>query len=653
MRRVRVLITELFNHQTINLKTMKFKHLFKTLLVTLIIVSFTSCSDDDDTTFPPATTTIAEFVATNPDYSSLLAALQKAELVTTLSGTGSFTVFAPNNAAFDAFLSANNLTLESATKEQLEPILLNHVLGEERTSGQLQTGYQDNLAGFSTYINTEDGVVINGTVTVTTADLDQSNGVIHAVNAVIAPPTIATFAVADPNFSQLELSLTSRTPDVPYATTLSGTTSSPFTVFAPTDAAFLDLAARFGIATDAITDTAVGGITPEQLAIVLNYHVIAGTQILAADIPNLVEGEAPATLQGELLGGIFIEEGVAEIEDETGVDATIIATDVKATNGVIHAIDKVLLPSAALDALGRSVTATAVATEGLDLLTAALYRTQLNDVLDRPAADGNQYTVFAPTDDAFRALLGDADLEDIPVEDLTQILLNHVIVANDALDASTIIAGGNAYNNTLATYGDTDNNLSIYINVDDGVTLNGVSTVAATDVAARNGIIHVVDAVITLPDVTTFAVADPNFSSLVAALTDGGQADFVGILSNTDLDGSDAPFTVFAPTNQAFTDLLDTNPMWNSVTDIDDTLLDSVLFYHVIPNANVQSSGLASVEGEVPTANAGATVVIAASPPTVTGGGNSSASEIVADLDIQASNGVIHTINQVLLPPSM
>ncbi len=640
IRRVRVLITELFNHQTINLKTMKFKHLFKTLLVTLIIVSFTSCSDDDDTTFPPATTTIAEFVATNPDYSSLLAALQKAELVTTLSGTGSFTVFAPNNAAFDAFLSANNLTLESATKEQLEPILLNHVLGEERTSGQLQTGYQDNLAGFSTYINTEDGVVINGTVTVTTADLDQSNGVIHAVNAVIAPPTIATFAVADPNFSQLELSLTSRTPDVPYATTLSGTTSSPFTVFAPTDAAFLDLAARFGIATDAITDTAVGAITPEQLAIVLNYHVIAGTQILAADIPNLVEGEAPATLQGELLGGIFIEEGVAEIEDETGVDATIIATDVKATNGVIHAIDKVLLPSAALDALGRSVTATAVATEGLDLLTAALYRTQLNDVLDRPAADGNQYTVFAPTDDAFRALLGDADLEDIAVEDLTQILLNHVIVANDALDASTIIAGGNAYNNTLATYGDTDNNLSIYINVDDGVTLNGVSTVAATDVQARNGIIHVVDAVIGLPNVTTFVVADPNFSSLEEQL---GNADLVTVLQAANGSGTpEAPFTVFAPNNAAFGNL--------SVVPTGDELA-AVLTYHVIAQNNVRSTDLASVAGEVATVN-GANVTISADPATVQGVGNMTASAIVL-ADVQAANGVIHAIDQVLSPTAM
>ncbi|MBP2830903.1 fasciclin domain-containing protein [Aquimarina sp. U1-2] len=619
------------------------KHIFKTLFVVLFVTSFVACSDDDDTTFPPATTTIAEFVAGNPDYSSLLAALEKAELVATLSGEGNFTVFAPNNAAFDAFLTANNLTLDAATKEQLEPILLNHVLGDALTSAQLTTGYRDNLANFSTYVNNSDsGVVINGSANVTTPNLNQTNGIIHAVDAVIALPTVATFAVADPNFSQLALSLTTRTPDVDYAATLSGTESSPFTVFAPTNDAFLDLAARFGIAANTITNTAVGSITPEQLAIVLNYHVIPGTRLLAAGIPDLVEGEAPATLQGERYSGIFIEDNEAVIEDETGVDATIIATDVKATNGVIHAIDKVLLPAAALadDVLDRSITARAVATPGLDLLTAALYRTELNDVLDRPAADGNAYTVFAPTDDAFRTLLDGRDLEDIPVEDLTQILLNHVIVDSDAISASMFVTQGSRYRTTLATYGDTDNNLSIFINIDGGVILNGVATVTGPDVDARNGIVHVVDEVITLPDVTTFATADPNFSTLAQQLTN---ADLVTALQATNGTGTpEAPFTIFAPTNAAF-DNLSSVPTGNE--------LRAVLTYHVIAQSNVRSTDLASVAGEVATVN-GANVTISADPATVQGVGNMTASAIV-QADVQATNGVIHAIDQVLSPTAM
>ncbi len=607
---------------------MKFQHIFKTLLVGLIVISFTSCSDDDDTTFPPATTTIAEFVASNPDYSSLLAALQKAELVTTLSGTGNFTVFAPNNAAFDAFLTANGLTLESATKEQLEPILLNHVLGEEFSSTQLTTGYRDNLAGFSTYVSNDGDVVINGNVTVTTANLDQSNGVIHAVNAVIALPTVTTFAVADPNFDTLQAALTDLTPDTDYAATLSGETSAPFTVFAPTNDAFADLLARF--------DIEIGDLTAAQLEIVLNYHVLAGARVLAEDLPGITDGVTPATLQGETL--LLNLEGGAFLRDKTGVDSEIILTDVKATNGVIHAIDKVLLPAAALDALGRSITAAAY-NNGEDSNFSSLYTalryTGLNDALD----NAMMRTVFAPTNDAFATLLDGAALTDLPVETVTQILLNHVVSGKLlSTDLTT------SYANTLATYGDTDNNLSIYININSGVVLNGGSantgaTVSAANIETRNGVIHEVDAVIGLPDVTTFVVADPNFSSLAGALTD---ANLVTVLQAANGSGTpEAPFTIFAPTNDAF----------GAITvPTDPNELAAVLTYHVISEANVQSSGLVDVEGEVATVN-GQNVTISASPATVLGAGNGgTASNITADLDIQASNGVIHTIDRVLLP---
>ncbi len=615
---------------------MKMKSLFKTVFITLLTITIFSCSDDDDTTFPgpEPEISIAEFVATNDDYSSLLAALEKAELVTTLSGEGNFTVFAPDNAAFDAFLTAAGLTLETATKEQLEPILLNHVLGSELTSTQLTTGYQDNLAGYSTYINTTGGVTINGDVTVTTADLEQSNGVIHAVDKVIALPSLVTFAVADANFSTLLAALTDLTPDTDYATILStedGIAPAPFTVFAPTNDAFTDLLARF--------DVEIGDITAAQLEIVLNYHVLTGAKVLAADLPGITDGITPATLQGETL--TLNLEGGAFLRDKTGVDSEIIVTDVKATNGVIHAIDKVLLPNSALDALGKSFTAVAYnggeEPNDFSSLYAALRYTGLNDALD----NAMMRTVFAPTNAAFATLLDGAELTDLPVEAVAQILLNHVV-------SGKLMSGdlSTSYANTLATYGDTTNNLSIYINTDSGVVLNGGTandgaTVADADVETRNGVIHVVDGVIGLPTVVTFAAADPNFSTLVSALTTLTPAtDFVSIL-NTGLGTDPAPFTVFAPTNAAFT-ALGPVPAEDALT--------SVLQYHVVAGVNVRAEDL--TDGQVVTTlETGTFTVNVGNEVTITDEAANTSN--VGPTNVQAANGVIHVVDAVLIPNSI
>ncbi len=609
---------------------MKMKNFFKTVFITLFVITVFSCTDDDDTVFPPTSTTIADFVAENSDYSSLLAALEKAELVTTLSGEGNFTVFAPNNAAFDALLSSLGVTLDDLSKEDLTPILLNHVLDSKLTSSQLSTGYVDNLATFSTYINTENGVQINGISTVTQADIERSNGVIHAVDAVITLPTVTTFAVADPNFDTLQAALTDLTPATDFAGVLStadGTAPAPFTVFAPTNDAFTDLLDRF--------DIEIGDLNAAQLEIVLNYHVIAGAKVLEADLPGIPDGVTPATLQGETL--TLNLEGGAFLRDKTGVDSEIIATDVKATNGVIHAISKVLLPNAALDALGRSFTAVAYnGGEASDFssLYAALRITGLNDALD----NAMMRTVFAPTNAAFETLLNGASLEDLPVETVTQILLNHVVSGKLlSSDLST------SYANALATYSDTSNNLSIYINTDSGVVLNGGmsnggAAVATADVETRNGVIHVVDAVIGLPTVVTFAVADPNFSTLVSALTTLTPAtDFAGILSTA--QGTDpAPFTVFAPLNSAF-DALASIP--------GEAQLTPILQYHVVAGANVRAEDL--TDGQVVTTlETGTFTVNTTSGVTITDETNQ-VTNVVAN-NVQATNGVIHVLDKVLMP---
>ena len=205
----------------------------------------------------------------------------------------------------------------------------------------------------------------------------------------------------------------------------------------------------------------------------------------------------------------------------------------------------------------------------------------------------------------------------------------------------------NSYANTLASYAENEN-LSIYINTDDGVTLNGVSTVAVADVVASNGIIHAVDTVIDLPTVTTFAVADPTFSTLVSALTTLTPAtDFAGILSRTsggNMDNIDPPFTVFAPTNDAFAAL-------EAIPEED--VLTQVLLHHVVGGANVRSGDL--TEGNNPATTLEGDDITITLPGTdgnnadVTDGSGSDDIGIIV-VDVQANNGVIHVLNKVMIP---
>jgi uncharacterized surface protein with fasciclin (FAS1) repeats len=324
-----------------------FKNLFKTtLILALSFTGFISCDDDDDYSPAPVpeTNTIVDFVSSNADYSILLEALLLADgdLPGVLLGEGPFTVFAPNNAAFTAFLSANNLTaLSDIPTDVLTQVLLNHVVSGNAVSSSLTTGYEVSSLSTATptgnnmslYINTADGVVINGIATVTTADVSVDNGTIHAVDTVIDLPTVVTFAVADPNFSILKTALTRSDLTFDFVGTLStanGTTPAPFTVFAPINDAFVDLLAELNVASlDAIDEPTLKGT--------LEMHAVAGANVLAA---GLSDGMTIGTLGGDITANIT---GGATLTDANNRVSTIIAADVQASNGVIHAIRKVLL----------------------------------------------------------------------------------------------------------------------------------------------------------------------------------------------------------------------------------------------------------------------------------------------------------------------
>jgi uncharacterized surface protein with fasciclin (FAS1) repeats len=275
-----------------------------------------------------------------------------------------------------------------------------------------------------------------------------------------------------------------------------------------------------------------------------------------------------------------------------------------------------------------TITALADGSEDLSILVAALQRAGLDTTLDT----AGDYTVFAPTNTAFANFL-DANnfnaLEEIPVDVLTQVLLNHVIVGEAF---STSLTTG--YGNTLATKPGTGENLSIYINTSNGVTLNGVSNVAQADIDASNGVIHIVDAVIGLPNIVDHAVANSNLSSLVGALTAGENTTFTTLLSTP------GDFTVFAPNNEAFASFTTTNDIAN------------VLANHVIPGATAISTGLSNSYVNTAATLSGTTTPLSMYINTDNGVTINGSSNVVA-ADIVATNGVIHVVNEVIDLPTI
>ena len=290
---------------------------------------------------------------------------------------------------------------------------------------------------------------------------------------------------------------------------------------------------------------------------------------------------------------------------------------------------------------GSSIVDLASQTESLSILVSALEATGLDQTL---SASGS-YTVLAPTNDAFNAFLTSINasaLEDVPVDVLTNVLLNHVILGEVPSTSLT-----NGYATTLATSSASSTNMSIYVNTDNGVSFNGVSSVLTADVVASNGVVHIVDAVIGLPTVVTFALADPNFEVLVQALTrEDLTMDFVGLLNSS--SSPPTPLTVFAPVNSAFVNLLDELGL-TGLNDVDEPTLSAVLTYHVVTGANQLSINL-SDGMEFTTAGGGSlSFNFGDNGEGILTDNNGRTSNIIA-VDVQANNGIIHAIDTVVLP---
>ena len=541
-------------------------------------------------------------------HDSLVAALSHADLVTTLQGDGPFTVFAPTDDAFAAAgidLTSFDTDEENAT---LADILLYHVYSGAVNAADVTDGMTVAMVNGddASFTVSSDGTVMIGDATVTTADVISSNGVIHVIDTVLMPPAdlvdIPSVAVGTGVHTALVAALTK----ADLVSTLQG--DGPFTVFAPTDQAFTDA----GIDLDSFsTDEEIA-----TLADILTYHVVAGS-VLSTDLEDKTTTTA---VNGDSLAFAVDADGVMVN------DANVVSADVLASNGVVHVIDKVLMPPIEIE---PDIPTVAARTGVHTALVAALTQADLVATLQ---GDG-PFTVFAPTDDAFAAAGIDLTTFDTDEEiaALVDILLFHVysgaVNAADVTDGLTVtMVNGDEATFTVST---------------DGTVMVGDATVTSADVIASNGVIHVIDEVLMPPadlgDIPTVAAGTEIHTSLVAAVVQAGLLETLQ---------SEGPFTLFAPTDEAF-----------AAAGIDLAALDTpegketlanILLYHVVPG-EIMSADLTDGKSNVTTANGDLLLVYVSDVLGVMVGDGVA---MVTLADVPASNGVIHVIDKVLTPPA-
>lgn len=430
--------------------------------------------------------------------------------------------------------------------------------------------------------------------------------------AEAAAMSIVDIAVEDGRFTTLVTALEA----VGLVETLQG--EGPFTVFAPTDDAFA-----------ALPEGALEGLLadPEALTDVLLYHVVSGS-VKAADVVSF-DGQEVETLSGQSVKVMLDGESVMINE------AQVIITDIEGSNGVIHVIDAVLLPPAEemsaaeddmsgdeMENMDQTIVDIALADENFSTLVTALEAAGLVEALQ---GDG-PFTVFAPTNEAFEALPeGALDALLADTEALTDVLLYHV-AEGEAMAADVLELDGQKVETLLGQ------NLNIMI--DNDAVMVDDAQVVVSDVKASNGVIHVIDSVL-LPETRTIveiAVEDGRFTTLVAAL------EAAGLVEALQAEG---PFTVFAPTDDAFAALPD-----GTVEGLlaDTEALTKVLLYHVV-DGKVMASQVLDLDGQEVETLSGDNVIVIIEDEAV----NINEAQVIIP-DIEASNGVIHVIDAVLVP---
>lgn len=604
---------------------MKFLKIVSVTLISALFLQACNSNDSDDNTVITAPTTIVDVAVSDGNFTTLVAALQATGLDTTLADTSTkFTVFAPTDAAF-ALLGQSTIDALLADTDKLSDILTYHVY-----SGEVNAEAAIGLAGSVVDMVNGDGLALSlsgdnllvNTATVITTDIQTDNGIIHVIDAVLLPPedmvtptmNIVETAVADGRFTTLVAALQAANLDMALADE-----SETFTVFAPTDEAF-------ALIGDETIKTLLANT--DVLTSILLQHVIADIEV------NSINAYALNGAMVETLSTAKIPLVINESTDMlTFGGADIIIKDIYTTNGIIHVIDAVVVADVSIPAPAMSLVDVASGNSNFSTLVSALQATGLDATL---ANLDNDYTVFAPTDAAF-AKLPAGTIEGLSNDELTAVLLYHVLPGQVLADGAITVAQSST--NMVDTANGSKVSLSF---VDSTLFVNGAK-VSSADVLASNGVIHVIDNVILPPaatgtptlNIVEVALSDPDFSTLVTALT---EADLVTALSD-----ESKMFTVFAPTNAAF-DKIPADTLDALIADID--ALTNVLLTHVVSDASLSSLDAYAANGKKLTTTSGTDISVMVDADTgmlMIGGAN------VIIKDIYTTNGVIHVIDTVIL----
>ncbi|HKL09521.1 MAG TPA: fasciclin domain-containing protein [Bacteroidales bacterium] len=622
------------------MKTIGKKFLSITAIALIAMFAFTSCEDDDDDNMMLPTNDIVALATSSSDLSTLVTAISTADLTSVLQGDGPFTVFAPTNDAFDNLEEGVLQTLLD-NPDVLAEVLQYHVVSGQVMSTDLSNGNVETLlSGKSINVSIADGVVtLNSSAIVTDADIEASNGVVHIIDEVLLPEgfelpkdDIVTIASETPSLSILVDALT-MFPNLVDALSSDGN----YTVFAPTNDAFTALLGVIG-------QSSLDDVPENVIERLLKYHVISSAALMSGD---LTDGQMAATLlsdDDEITVGI-------NGSDVTINGANVTTANVEASNGIIHIVDAVLVPSLELSIV-NTIVEPAYFNKDFSILTEAVVTADLlNTLIDSEA----NYTLFAPNNDAFEAA-GITSLDGLTANDLVPVLTYHVL-------------GSEVFGDGLPATGSAIPSLGgdLYLSINgNGVFLNGLTRVTAATLSGEpldydNGVVHLIDRTLVpaSKDIVDIAVAaseaseNAEFGQLVAALTavenEETTADLITILKG------EGPFTVFAPTDAAFASLYALAEVadFSALVDaVGIATIEAVLKYHVV-GARVFSTDLPNLSSTTVTTLGGDfTLNLGSLTITDTDAalGLETVDAAIVDTDILATNGVIHVIDEVILP---
>uniref|UniRef100_A0A061R2Y8 Beta-ig-h3 fasciclin n=1 Tax=Tetraselmis sp. GSL018 TaxID=582737 RepID=A0A061R2Y8_9CHLO len=563
---------------------------------------------------PPAETFAAALPATVVDiaagystFSTLVVALEASNLMSMLRGEGPFTVFAPTDGAFVALLEALGATAEELlARDNLADILRYHMAAGMVTGADLAEGLQiATLQGESLPVGFSQGLAVVGGANVVQADMEASNGVVHAVDSVLLPSSVRPPTVVDVLASNGFTILVEALSSVGLMSELVG--RGPFTVFAPPDSVLNDFLAAIG--------TTVQFLDRD----ILRHHVTRGR----VTTRGLTNGRRIGTLGWRTLPILAYQE------TRMVSGASITQADLEASNGVVHVVDSVLFPYSSPVPSTLSAVFEVLSGNGFVFLVEAALFAERRDRLSTNITGDGPLTVFAPTNAAFVALLRalgtDANVF-FARNDLVGILLHHMAAGQAGI---ADLEHGREIETIRGT------RLPVAVARDGSVSIRG-ARVKVAGMQAGDSMVHVVDSVLL-----------PPYETVVDALVSNGFAELMEALGATNLTAAligDGPWTIFALTDSKMRSLQE---KLNSTGDdgLASSNLTEILGYHLV-RGRVTTGDLAS--GQQIETMQGLILPTSVSPDgSATVGGAR-----IRLANLHARNGVVHVVDSALLPRS-